>query len=300
MANQPLFAANIDPTTADLDDSYARAHLADDHGLDMVTIQDHPYNRRFLDTMTLLTAIGIKTERVHLGTNVANLPLRPPVMLAKQVATLDVLTNGRVELGLGAGGFWSAITAFGGGEKTPGESFRAFEEAVQLIRALWDNAGHNISVQGEYYSVKGAQFGPAPPHRIPLWIGALGPKMLNLTGRLGDGIWQSSSYVPASKLDAINAQIDAGAAEANRSPDAIRRGYNLMGIIDFGQIGGRPERLQEGTLYGTPESWVDQLIALYRDHRIDTFNLWPVGDQPLRQLQLFADEIVPAVRAALA
>jgi alkanesulfonate monooxygenase SsuD/methylene tetrahydromethanopterin reductase-like flavin-dependent oxidoreductase (luciferase family) len=123
--------------------------------------------------------------------------------------------------------------------------------------------------------------------------------MLRLTGRMADGIWLSSTYVPVSRLDEMMASIDEGAAEAGRSPDAVRRGYNLMGIIDDGTQGGRPSNLGEGTIYGTPQEWADTLVMLYQRYRQDTFNFWPVGGNPERQIRLFAEEVAPAVRQAL-
>src|SRR5256884_8733503 len=107
------------------------AVLADELGFDLVGVQDHPYQRRFFDTWTLLTAIAMRTERISVFPDVANLPLRPPAMLAKAAATLDKLSGGRVELGLGAGGFWDAIKAYGGPARTPGEAVSAGEGAIQ-------------------------------------------------------------------------------------------------------------------------------------------------------------------------
>ena len=83
-------------------------------GLDLVTIQDHPYQAAFYDTWTLLTYLAGRTERITFVPTVATLPLRPPAVLAKSAATLDLLTGGRVQLGLGAGAFWDAIVAMGG------------------------------------------------------------------------------------------------------------------------------------------------------------------------------------------
>src|ERR671933_1352429 len=90
------------------------AQLADAVGLDYVTFQDHPYQARFLDTWTLLSVVAAQTANVRVAPNVANLPLRQPVVLARSVASLDLISSGRVELGLGAGGFWGAIAANGG------------------------------------------------------------------------------------------------------------------------------------------------------------------------------------------
>jgi alkanesulfonate monooxygenase SsuD/methylene tetrahydromethanopterin reductase-like flavin-dependent oxidoreductase (luciferase family) len=77
---RPLFGISIDPSAADPQDPFRRARLADEHGLDLVTLMDHPYNAKLFDTWTLMTALAVKTERVHLGTNVLNLPLRPPAI----------------------------------------------------------------------------------------------------------------------------------------------------------------------------------------------------------------------------
>src|SRR5437879_10280559 len=112
------------------------AALADELGYEVVAVQDHPYQRRFFDTWTLLTAIAMRTEHITVFPDVANLPLRPPAVLAKAAATLDLLSGGRVELGLGAGGFWEAIKAYGGPLRTPGESVQAREEAIEVIRLV--------------------------------------------------------------------------------------------------------------------------------------------------------------------
>src|SRR4051812_43473792 len=90
------------------------ARVADEAGLDLVAIQDHPYQRRFLDTWALLAYLAGRTERIALVPDVANLPLRPPAVMAGAAASIDVLSGGRFELGLGAGAFWDAIAAMGG------------------------------------------------------------------------------------------------------------------------------------------------------------------------------------------
>src|SRR2546429_2487201 len=95
------------------------AALADELGYEVVGAQDQPYQRRFFDTWTLLTGIAMRTEHITVFPDVANLPLRPPAVLAKAAATLDLLSGGRVELGLGAGGFWEAIKAYRGPASTP-------------------------------------------------------------------------------------------------------------------------------------------------------------------------------------
>ena len=95
------FGANVDPTANDPGWPLRLTHAIERAGLEYIGIQDHPYNSGFLETWTLIATLLQATERVHIFPNVANLPLRPPVMLAKAAATLDVLSGGRVELGTG-------------------------------------------------------------------------------------------------------------------------------------------------------------------------------------------------------
>ena len=162
------------------------AQLADVAGLDFVTVQDHPYQRRFLDTWTLLSVLAAETTNVRVAPNVANLPLRPPFMLARSVATLDILSAGRVELGVGAGAFWDGIVAAGGKRLTPGESVDALSEAIDVARAVWDVDGGPITYEGEHYRLQGAGPGRAPAHDVEIWLGnqpsALRPVSASMRG----------------------------------------------------------------------------------------------------------------------
>jgi alkanesulfonate monooxygenase SsuD/methylene tetrahydromethanopterin reductase-like flavin-dependent oxidoreductase (luciferase family) len=97
-----------------IDRSRELVRVADEGGLQLVGIQDHPYQRRFLDTIALVGALLPETRRITFFTDVANLPLRPPAVMAKAAASLDLLSGGRFELGLGAGGFQDHIARMGG------------------------------------------------------------------------------------------------------------------------------------------------------------------------------------------
>jgi alkanesulfonate monooxygenase SsuD/methylene tetrahydromethanopterin reductase-like flavin-dependent oxidoreductase (luciferase family) len=297
----PLFGANVDPSAADPQEPFRRARAADEGGLDLITLQDHPYNRQYLDTWTLLTALAMRTERVHLGTNVLNTPLRPPAMLAKMAATLDVLSGGRVELGLGAGAYAQGIAAYGGPVRPPAEALAAFEDALMIMRGMWDAAGsgRSFTYAGRIHQVQGARAGPAPAHRIPLWTGVGRPRALQLTGRLADGVLLSNSYVPPEELPDRNAQIDAGAAQAGRQPNDIRRGYNLMGVLDLGGAATRPADAQPGQVFGPAQHWVDEIVRFYRDYRQDTFIFWPIAGDERLQIEAFARQVAPAARTAI-
>lgn len=295
----PLFGLSIDPSAADPQAPFRRARLADENGLDLITIMDHPYNANLFDTWTLLAALAATTKQVHVGTNVLNLPLRPPAMLAKMAASLDVLSGGRLELGLGAGVYWEGIAAYGGPRREPGEAYRAFEEALHILRGLWDNAGGSFTYEGDIYQVRGARPGPAPAHRIRIWVGAGGPRMLRLVGRMADGLLVSHNYVPPQKLPEFNHLIDEGAHQAGRSPSDIRRGYNLMGVLNIGRDDTTVPGLKADYINGSVQDWVEKLVHWYQTYRQDTFIFWPVaGNQPV-QLEAFAQEVVPAVKEAL-
>lgn len=278
-----VFGTFLTPTAAQPDRVVALAQLTEQAGLDLVTVQDHPYQSAFLDTWTLLSVIAAKTERVRVAPNVANLPLRPPVVLARSVASLDLLSGGRVELGLGAGGFRDAIAAIGGPRLTPGESIEALEEAIPLMRAVWSPERGGIKLNGKHYQVAGAKRGPVPAHDVEIWLGAAKPRMLRLTGRLADGWLPSSSWAGPDELTAMNAIIDEAALKAGRKPSDIRRLYNLMGQFDA---------MGNGFLHGPEELWIEQLTDLNRHQGISTFILATDSPDDIRR---FA-EVAAAVR----
>jgi len=221
---------------------------------------------------------------------VINLPLRPPAVLARAAASLDILSGGRVELGIGAGGFFDAIESMGGPRRTPKEATDALAEAIGVIRALW-TPGRAVNLDGTHYRLRGAQPGPLPPHPIGIWVGSYKPRMLRLTGRLADGWFPSSPYAPPSDLAEMTRILDGAAIDAGRDPAAIRRVYNVSGR--FATTGG------EGFLDGPPRQWIEQLTELVLAHGMSAFLLMP-GDDHERDLRRFAEEVAPGVREAVA
>jgi alkanesulfonate monooxygenase SsuD/methylene tetrahydromethanopterin reductase-like flavin-dependent oxidoreductase (luciferase family)/hemerythrin-like domain-containing protein len=269
-----LFGSFVTPAAGQAETVVALSQLSERAGLDLVTFQDHPYQAGFLDTWTLMAYVAAATSTIRISANVINLPLRPPVVLARSAASLDLLSGGRVELGLGAGAFWDAIEAVGGPRRTPAESVEALDEAITIIREVWDASQRGgIRVDGKHYKVAGAKRGPAPAHDIGIWLGAYKPRMLRLVGRAADG-WLPS--LPGLKgglaeLAAGNKIIDEAAAGAGREPGAVRRLLNLGG----GEV--EPE----------------ELAALALEHGVSAFIL--AGDDPA-VIQRFGAEVVPEVR----
>ncbi|AYY12329.1 LLM class flavin-dependent oxidoreductase [Actinobacteria bacterium YIM 96077] len=279
-----LFGTFLTPSAADPQRILALAQLTEDAGLDLVTVQDHPYQPAFLDTWTLLAAIATRTNAVRVAPNVANLPLRLPAVLAKSVASLDLISGGRVELGLGAGAFGEAAVAMGAPKRTPGQSVTALDEALQIIRAFWRPDGGPARVDGEYYRVWGAKPGPAPAHEPGIWLGSYKARMLRLTGAHADGWLPSSFYAAPETLAEMNKIIDDAASEAGRDPAQVRRLYNIGGTF----MGPGAEFLQ-----GPPGVWAEQLAELAVVDGMSAFILASDDADTIRQ---FAAEVVPAVR----
>lgn len=273
------------PEAGRWDEILAVVGEADRRGLEWVGIQDHPYQRRFLDTLALISFLAARTERVGFFPDVACLPLRHPAVLAKTAISIDVMSGGRFELGLGAGAFWDAIEAMGGPRRSPGEALGALADAIEVIRLVW-GGDRGLRFEGEHYRVDGLHGGPRPAHDIGIWLGVTGPRALGLLGRSADGWVPSIPRVPLDQVDDKQARIDEAASEAGRDPRAIRRLCNVNGVITDGDRGG--------FLHGPPEQWVEELGSLAVDHGLDTFILWPEAD-PVEQVRRLS-EVAPRVR----
>jgi alkanesulfonate monooxygenase SsuD/methylene tetrahydromethanopterin reductase-like flavin-dependent oxidoreductase (luciferase family) len=281
------FGTFITPTNASPENVVALAKLSEDLGYDLVTFQDHPYQPAFLDAWTLMSWVAGQTSRIRIAANVLNVPLRDPAVLARSAASLDLLSEGRLDMALGAGAFWPAIEAMGGKRHTPGEAVDALEEAIDVIRGIWDtNEIRPITFNGHHYRLQGAQRGPTPAHDIPIWLGALKPRMLRLIGRKADGWLPSMSYLKPGDLEAGNRIIDEAAREAGRDPREIRRLLNIGGTF----------ATESGFLSGQPgERWVNDLLPLVTEQGIGTLIL--ASDEP-ETLEGFATNVVPALREA--
>jgi alkanesulfonate monooxygenase SsuD/methylene tetrahydromethanopterin reductase-like flavin-dependent oxidoreductase (luciferase family) len=287
-----LFGTFVTPSAQGANHVLELATAADRAGLDLVTFQDHPYQPAFLDTWTLLAYVAGRTERVHLSGNVLSLPLRPPAVLARAAASLDVLSGGRLELGLGAGAFWDGIQAMGGRRLTPAQGVDALREAITIIRDVWDaEARGGVRLDGEYYQLAGAKRGPAPAHDIPIWVGAYKPRMLGLTGAQADGWLPTMEYLPqgVGSLPGLNRRIDDAAEAAGRSPRDVRRLMNFMNVR-FSPTG-------RGLLDGPVDQWVEQLSGLALEHGVTAYL---IGGDDLATTERFAAEVAPAVRDLVA
>lgn len=274
------FGVFLTPTSASPHQPVRLAQLAEESGLDLATFQDHPYQPALLDAWTLLTWVAAATERITVAANVHNLPLRPPAVLARAATSLDLLSGGRVALGIGAGGFWDAIESMGAERLTPAQSVQALEEGIEVIRGIWDGTNRRpLRVDGEFHHVLGAKRGPVPAHDIPVWVGALKPRMLRLIGRVGDGWLPSQAYLKDGDLQRGNTVIDDAATAAGRDPAQVRRMLNVS-----------PPS-------GPLEDWTADLVRLATEDGIGTFIL--AADDP-DLIQRYGREVAPTVREAVA
>jgi hypothetical protein len=282
-----LFGAFLNPDARQPATVLELGSTAEDLGLDLLTFQDHPYQPGLLDTWTLLSFLAARTTRIRLMPNVANVPLRPPAVLARSAAALDILSGGRVELGLGAGYFLDAIASMGGPRRSAAENVDALAEAITVIRDLWSD-GQPVSYDGWYYRLQSARPGPVPPHPIRIWIGAYKRRMLQLTGRVGDGWVPTLGYAEPAELAAMTRTIDAAAEDAGRAASDIRRIFNISGTFGAGA----------GFLQGPPAVWAEQLTELVLEEGMSTFILGPGADAE-GDLRRFAEEVAPAVQEAV-
>jgi alkanesulfonate monooxygenase SsuD/methylene tetrahydromethanopterin reductase-like flavin-dependent oxidoreductase (luciferase family) len=217
--------------------------------------------------------------------------------MAKAAASLDLLSGGRFELGLGSGAFPRVIAGYGGPRRTPGVAVEALDEAIDVIRLLWSEE-RSVSFEGRHYRLDDARPGPKPAHPIGIWVGAFRPRMLRLVGRKADGWLPSLGVLSREELRAGNELIDSAAEKAGRDPGTIRRILNLQGLIGEGPAPARSE-LPVGYLAGEPlagpaDWWVESLAGFVEDG-FDTLVFWPVHTEPA-QVELLAGEVVPHLR----
>jgi alkanesulfonate monooxygenase SsuD/methylene tetrahydromethanopterin reductase-like flavin-dependent oxidoreductase (luciferase family) len=217
--------------------------------------------------------------------------------MAKAAASLDVLSGGRFQLGLGAGGFPDVIAGMGGPRRKPGESVEALEEAIEVIRLMWSGQ-RSVSFEGRHYRLDDARPGPPPAHPLGIWVGAFKPRMLRLVGRRADGWLPSLGVLTREELRAGNERIDEAAAKAGRDPGSVRRILNLQGVIGEGAAPPRsslPVGFLAGEPLAGPAEWWAETLASFVEDGFDTLVFWPVDTSP-EQVELLARDVVPPLR----
>jgi alkanesulfonate monooxygenase SsuD/methylene tetrahydromethanopterin reductase-like flavin-dependent oxidoreductase (luciferase family) len=268
------------------------ARVADEAGFDLVGIQDHPYQRRFLDTWALMGFVLAKTDRVTVFPDVANLPLRPPRMMAKHAATLDHLSGGRFDLGLGWGSVPAELATFGLLPEPAAVRSQRLEETLEILELLF--TGETVDYDGRHYQLHGAQQRPRPlAGRVPVLIGGIGETLtLPLVRRFADW-WNCPSY-GISRLEEVRPLV-GDVKVSTQHPIGLAVGHtdraDVVALAEkrFGNWGG--------LIAGTPDEVAAEL-AREAAIGVELF-LVPFSDfGTVETIERFGREVMPAVRAA--
>jgi alkanesulfonate monooxygenase SsuD/methylene tetrahydromethanopterin reductase-like flavin-dependent oxidoreductase (luciferase family) len=188
-------------------------------------------NSQLLEGWTTLAALASATQRIRLGTSVTNVPLRHPALLAKQAATVDCISGGRLDLGLGAGNFFQTEYAWLDiPHLAPGAAIARFAEAVDDLDRLLRE--HHLSFDGTYYHLAEAPFAPLPVQqpRPPLMLAANGPKALRVAAKYADTWVSLTSGSALAEVRERNAQLDDACAALGRDPTTLERA--LFGVTE--------------------------------------------------------------------
>jgi alkanesulfonate monooxygenase SsuD/methylene tetrahydromethanopterin reductase-like flavin-dependent oxidoreductase (luciferase family) len=272
------------------------AAQAETLGLDYIGLQDQPHKANSLDTWTLLTAIGVATSRISLFAYLTDLPFRSPSILAKAAASLDLLTNGRVEVGLGMSAFRDQLMIMEGAASRDPEAWAVMEEAIQVMRLMWSGE-RTIHFEGNFYSLADSEPGPSPLRRIRIGLGATERRALGLIGRLADG-WIPEPYptMQPSDLVRLSKHIDDAVTSAGREPSDIRRIWYITGTIG--------DEDSKTLFQGSVQQWAEAIAELAVEVGIDTFILMEAENETAEtaeaQLTKFALEVMPRARELIA
>jgi alkanesulfonate monooxygenase SsuD/methylene tetrahydromethanopterin reductase-like flavin-dependent oxidoreductase (luciferase family) len=285
------FGTFLFPRTQDGRGLIEQAALVEDLGYDLIAVPDHPYNPDYIDEIALLSAIIGRTSSIHVLTDVVNLALRPPAVLAKTAWTIDRLAPGRLHLGIGTGGLWDQIAAIGGPRWAPGEARAHLAEAIDVLKLLWSGQS-DVVYDGKYYQLDHPDPLDPPQQPIELWIGSGGPLMRRLTAQVADGWIPNGGGLDLKTVRADSAHLNTELVGAGRDPKSFKRLYNAF-------FGHKLQAKSEGFLIGPASQWVDELTQLALELDFDTFVL---GDREatVEHFKIFADEVIPQVRAQVA
>lgn len=304
-AHLPLIDLDRQPWTLHRLLEYAQT--AESMGFQALSANDHlVFGRPWLDGPTALAAVLGRTGRMALATTVALPVVRGPVALAKSLAAIDLLSGGRLVVGVGPGSSARDYAAVG----IPFEErWKRLDEAVQALRALW--LGEGTPFKGEFYSTEGVTLEPRPAQRSgpPIWIGSWGSEAgLRRVARLGDG-WLASAYntTPvafAADWRRLADQLEVLGKDPNRFPNAIATMFfcvtedsaaseRIVRDVLTPTLKRPEQELRERLLVGPAEDCAQKLAA-YRAAGAQRIFLWPVEDE-LRQLATFQERVAPLV-----
>ena len=238
----------------------------------------------------MLSWIAASTARIRVATRVLGVPYRPPAMVAKMAETLDRLSDGRLILGLGGGYSDHEFRAFGLPVPSPRQKVDGLEDAIHIAHGLWSEPA--FTYDGPVHKTDAAEMEPKSAHRIPIWLGTLGPRGLALTGRLADGWIPSLEMAPPDRVPELRGRILAAAHDAGRNPADITCAYNLEIRVD--------EHAEPAphVVSGSADAVVEQLIGFVQ-LGFTAMNFLPVGPDSVEQIERLGGDVLPQVRTAV-
>jgi alkanesulfonate monooxygenase SsuD/methylene tetrahydromethanopterin reductase-like flavin-dependent oxidoreductase (luciferase family) len=303
--NSLLVGVGISDRAAPEDDPVADAVTAEALGYDFVSAFDHPVADAVTaealgygampaaghpvrtyptyETHTLLTWIAARTTRIGIVPRVLGVPFRRPALVAKAAESLQRLSRGRLILGLGAGYRDAEIRAAGGPDLTRRAKVDGLEDAIAIARAAWNQGV--VSYHGRVYSVDDLDLEPKPTEPIPIWLGALGPRGLALTGRLADGWIPFLGFAGPDRIPELLDRIRTASAAADRPADAVRAVYSVPVRLD------PKARSTADVIAGSAADVIEQLHG-FTELGFTGFDLMPTRDQ----MRAVAEDVVPALR----
>ncbi len=287
-----------------------------DDRVDWISAWDHFYEAPpaggtidHFEAMTTLGALAADTSKARLGCLVFYVGYRNPASIAKAAATLDHISGGRFELGLGAGWHEQEALAYGYDFPGVGKRLDMLDEATTIIRGLLTEERTTFS--GEHYQVDNASNLPAPVQaRLPIWIGGLGEKKtLQIVARHADG-W-NAAYTSVENFSRLSGVLDTWCEKQQRDPATLQRSINLTFNLGTTQAevdaerdklreawGPVAKRIEGGALLCTPTEAIDRILS-YRDAGADMVNIALRAPWNEDALSAYLDEVIPAVRADL-
>lgn len=273
------------------------ATIADEGGFDTFWVEDHsrlpaeeirasegePERDEPLEAWTTLALLAGITSRVRLGTEVTPVTLRHPALLAKIVATLDVLSGGRVAFGAGSG--WHKLEFRSLGIPFEGRAPRAAKmfEAIQVMQALW--SGREVDFQGECYQLQGALIAPPPvqPGGPPVWFGGFSDTILQGVVAYGSG-WINGTNPAPEFVAERRERLYALAREAGRDPRTLRVAVPLMAHLSHDRERARAS-LEGYIARGNFGAWLGDFFG----ENACTYGAWGTPEDALRQLRPYLD-----------
>lgn len=311
----PALGVHIGQQNLTMDEMRALWTRCDEAGVDWISVWDHLYEAPpaggtapHFEAVATLAALACDTTNARIGCLVFCTQYRSPGVLAKAAVTLDHLSDGRFELGLGAGWHSQEAEAYGIDFPSVGQRLSALEESTQIIKSLLSN--DRTTFDGEYFSAVDASCLPAPvKEHLPIWIGGVGEKRtLPMAARYADG-W-NAAYITPAEFNRLSGVLDQCCETEGRDPNEIERGVNLQFLMGTDSAhaeremeqfkatwGPMADRLAGGLLVGSPGQAAERIIE-YRDAGADMVNVAFRAPIVPEAVEAYLTEVIPAVRRA--